>query len=234
MKLFGGGASYDRSEILRKAEEHRSQGRTRKAIREYEKVLAVDPQDIEVHARIAPLYIKAGRKDPARASLQRVIARYEKQGFTEKAIAMLRLALTVDPRDLAAHLRLADLHLGKAHTGDALRLLEEARRAFRSKRFLKQAIAVEEKILSFAPDDFRAQVSLVRLLWRAGRRREAGERLLRMESQWALRRNRTYWRKTRRLMCRHAPSLSTGWGYVVSLFLSPAPYGPGKKSRFAS
>jgi pilus assembly protein FimV len=234
MKLFGGGASYDRSEILRRADAHRSEGRVRKAIREYEKVLAVDPQDIEVHARIAPLYIKAGRKEPAKASLQRVIGHYEKQGFTDKAIAMLRLALSVDPRDLAAHLRLADLHLGKVHAGDALRVLEEARKTFRSRRFLKQAIAVEEKILSFAPDDFRAQASLVRLLWRAGKRREAGERLWRMESQWALGRNRTHWRKTRWLMYRHAPSLSTGWGWISSLVLSPAPYGPGEKSRFAS
>lgn len=234
MKLFGSKEYYDRSEILRKAEMYRSRGRVRKAIREYEKVLVVDPQDIEVHTKVGPLYIRAGRKDQAKASLKRVIAWYDKQGFVEKAIATLRLALTLDRRDLAAHLHLADLYLGKMLDGDALRLLEGARRIFRPKRYLKEAIAVEEKILSFAPDNFRAQVSLIRRLWKAGRRREAGERLWQMESQWALKRNKKRWRKTRWLLFRHVPSLSNYWGYSMSFFVSPVAYGPEKRGRFAS
>lgn len=234
MKLFGATADYDRSEILRKAEKFRSRGRVRQAIREYEKVLAVDPQDIEVHMKLAPLYIRAGRKAPAKASLKRVIAWYDKQGFVEKAIAMLRLALTLDRRDLAVHLRLADLYLGKTLTGDALKLLEGARRTFRRKRFLKEAIAVEEKILSFEPENFSAQVSLVRKLWKVRRRREAGERLWQMESHWALQGNRKYWRKTRRLLSLHAPSLWSYWGFFISLFISPVPYRAEQRHRFAA
>jgi tetratricopeptide (TPR) repeat protein len=234
MKLFGSKDYYDRSEILGKAEKLRSRGRVKKAIREYEKVLAVDPQSIEVHTKIAPLYIRAGRKDQARASLRRVIAWYEKEGFVEREIAMLRLSQTLDRRDLAVVLRLADLYLGKGVTGDALRLLEGARKTFRRKRFLNETIAVEQKILSFAPDDFRAQVSLVRILWRAGRRRDAGERLWEMESHWARRKNKKCWRKTRWLLCRYAPSLSTYSGCVISLFVSPVPYGPKKRDRVAS
>ena len=234
MKLFGSTTLYDRSESLRKAEKFRSRGRVKKAIREYERVLAVDPQDIEVHEKIAQLYVRAGRKDQAKASLKRVIAWYDRQGFVEKAIAMLRLTLTLDRRDLAAHLRLTDLYLGKDLAGDALGLLEGARRTFRRKRCLREAITVEEKILSFAPDNFRAQVWLVRRLWKAGRKREAGERLWQMESQWALNRNKKRWRKSRWLLFRHSPSLSSYWGYFVSLFISPVPYGPEKRARFPS
>ena len=147
---------------------------------------------------------------------------------------MLRLAHTLDRRDLAVSLRLADLYLSKYLKGDALRHLEGARRTFRRKRFLREAIAIEEKILSFAPDNFRAQVWLVRRLWRAGRRHDARERLWQMESQWALMKHKKCWRKTRWLLCRYAPSLSTYWGYFISLFISPVPYAPGKRHRFAS
>jgi tetratricopeptide (TPR) repeat protein len=229
MKLSGAAASYDRGEILRMAEKYRAQRRIRKAVREYEKILSVDPQDVDIHIKIAPLYIRAGRKDQAKASLRQVIAWYEKRGFTEKAIATLRLALTVDRRDLATHLNLADLYLGKAHANDARNVLDAARKTFRGKRFLNEALAVEEKILSFDPDDFRAQVFLVRLLWRTGKRGEALERVRRMEEQWARRRNKPYWRKTRRLLCCLAPSLSTGWGYFLSLFISPVPHRRAKK-----
>ncbi|MGE5283665.1 MAG: tetratricopeptide repeat protein [Actinomycetota bacterium] len=229
MKLPGSTASYDRGEILLKAEKYRSQRRIRKAIREYEKILSVDPQDIDVHIRIAPAYIRAGRKEQAKTSLRQVTAWYEKRGFTEKAIATLRLALKIDHRDLATNLNLADLYLGKNLGHEARNVLDRARKAFRGKRFLKEALAVEEKILGLAPDDFRAQVSLVRLLWRTGKRREALERLRRMEEQWARRGNKPHWRKTRRIACLLAPSLSTSWAYFLSFFLSPVPHRHAKK-----
>ena len=231
MSLIRPVPSYDRSDILRKAEDYRSRGRIKKAIREYEKVLAVDPQDIDAHARAAPLYIRIGRRDKAKASLRKVIAGYEKQGFVDKAIAMLRLTLKLDRRDLGARLHLADLYLGKNLAGNALRLLERSRRTFRGKWFLKEALAVEGKILCIAPDDFRAQVSMARLLFKAGRDYEGRDRLWRMEAQWALKENSKNWRKTRWLLSRHVPSLSTSWGYFISLFMSPVPYGPRKRGR---
>jgi tetratricopeptide (TPR) repeat protein len=229
MKLPGATASYDRGEILRKAEKYRSQRRIRKAIREYEKILSADPQDIDVHIRIAPVYIRVGRKDQAKTSLRQVIAWYEKMGFTEKAIATLRLALKVDHRDLTTNLNLVDLYLGKNHAVEARNILDRARKAFRGKRFLKESLAVEEKILGLAPDDFRAQVSLVRLLWRTGKRREALERIRRLEEQWARKGNKRYWRKARRLSWLLAPSLSTSWAYFLSFFISPVPHRHAKK-----
>ncbi len=233
MGRFRTAPSYDRRGILRAADRYRSRGRIRKAIREYEKVLSADPHDVEVHAKVAPLYIRTGRKDRAKASLRRVIASYEKQGFVDKAIAMLRLGLKVDRRDLAARMHLADLYLGKALTASALRLLERARRTFGGRQFLRQALAVEDKILSIAPDDFRAQLSKASLLLKAGRGREARELLWHMEAQCARKGNRRSWRKTRWLLSIHAPSVGTAWGWVLSLFLSPVPYGPGTRRRVA-
>jgi tetratricopeptide (TPR) repeat protein len=231
MKLSGAKASYDREEILRTAEKFRLNGRIQKAISEYENILSVDQRDIDVHIKIAPLYIRVGRKDQAKDSLRQVISWYEKRGFLEKAIATLRLALTVDRLNLAAYLHLAELYLSKDHFSDARNVLKAARKVFRGKWYLKEALAVEERILRIAPDDFTTQVSLVRLLWKTGKKREAVDRLRCMEEQWARRRNKKNWRKTRRLLCRHAPSLSTGWHCFLSLFTTPVPYTPVKKGN---
>jgi tetratricopeptide (TPR) repeat protein len=229
MKLSGAKTSYDRGEILGKAEKYRSQGRIRKAIREYEKILSVDRWDIDVRTKIAPLYIRIGRKEQAKDSLRLVVSWYEKKGFLEKAIATLRLALTVDRRNLAAYLHLAELYLSKDHLVDARNVLSAARKAFRGKGYQVEALAVEEKILSLAPDDFPTQVSLVRLLWRVGKRQEVLERLRCMEEQWARKGNQKNWRKTRRLLFRHAPSLSTGWHYFLSFFNVSTPFRSVKK-----
>lgn len=229
MKHSGATASYDRGEILRTAEKYRSQGRIRKSIREYEKILSIDRRDIDVHRKIAPLYIRVGRKDQAKDSLRQIISWYEKRGFAEKAIATLRLTLTVDPRNLETYLHLAEVYLGKDHAGDARNVLDAARKVFRGKMYLKEALVVEEKILSLVPDDFPTQVSLVRLLWKTGKRRETLDRLRHMEEQWARKGNKQNWRKTRRLLCRHAPSISTVWGSFRSFFTDPVPYSPLKK-----
>ena len=231
MKFSGGTASYDRGEILRMAEKYRSQGRIRKSIREYEKILSIDRRDIDVHIKIAPLYIRVGRKDQAKDSLRQIISWYEKRGFAEKAIATLRLALTVDRRNLAMYLHLAEVYQSKDHAGDARKVLDAARKVFRGKMHLKEALAVEERILTLVPDDFPTQVSLVRLQWKTGKRRETLDRLRRMEEQWARKGNKQNWRKTRWLLCRHAPSFSTGWGCFLSFFTAPIPYRPAKKGN---
>lgn len=221
MILLGATAPYDRGEILRMAEKYRFQRRIGKAIQEYEKILSVDPRDADVHIKVAPLYIRTGRKGQAKESVRQAIAWYEAKGFADKAIAMQRLSLTIDRHDLAAHLDLADRYMGKGYPGDARNVLDAARKAFRGRKYLKEAIAVEEKILGLAPDDFRSQDSLVRLLWLSGKRQVALERLRRMDEQWARRGNRRNLRKTRWLRFQLVPSPSTGRDYMLSLFLSP-------------
>ena len=86
--------------------------------------------------KVAPLYIRAGRKEQAKNSLRQAISWYEKRGFNEKAIALLQLTLTVDRRDLGAYRHLAALYLGKDHVADARKVLDAARKAFRGKRYL--------------------------------------------------------------------------------------------------
>jgi tetratricopeptide (TPR) repeat protein len=234
MRIFRAAPTHDRSGLLDRAENFRSRGKIGKAIREYEKILAADPLDIEAHAKIAPLYILAGRKRKAKASLPHLAAWYESQGFLDKAIATLRLALKLDRRDLDARLRLADLYLQKDLAESALTLLVGGRKLFRGRRFLDQALCVEERILRIAPDDFRAQVATVLLLGKVGRVQEGKERLWRMESHWARKGNGKNWRKTRWLLSRHAPSLATSWGCFASLFMRPVPYGPGERGHITS
>jgi tetratricopeptide (TPR) repeat protein len=231
MKLTGATSSYERGEILRMAERYRSHGRIRKSIREYEKILSIDRRDIDVHMKIAPLYIRIGRKDQAMDSLRQIFTWYEKKGFDEKAIATLRLALKVDCLNVPTYLHLAEVYLNKDHTGDARKVLDAARKVFQGKQYLKEALAVEEKILSLVPDDFPTQVSLVRLLWKTGKKRETLDRLRRMEEQWARKGNKQNWKKTRWLLCRHFPSFSNGWGCFLSFFIAPVPYRPVKKGN---
>jgi len=231
MALFGSKA-YNRNELFRRGDQFRSRGRNKKAIKEFEKILAVDPKDIDVHAKLAPLYQKVGRTAEAKTSLNLVTDEYHRKGFEEKEIAVLKIILKVDTHDLKTYFQLVNLYIQKGLKSDALSTLGDGRRAFRKKKFLQEAIAIERRILTIEPEDFSALVLLVKHLWKSGENKEASERLLSMESQWASRRNRKNWRKTRWLLFRHSHSLSAFLGYLSTFLSTPSPYKPQERKRF--
>jgi hypothetical protein len=109
---------------------------------------------------------------------------------------------------------------------------KDALRAAKIRFTEEEAIAIERRILTIEPEDFRAQVSLVKQLWKSGENKEASERLLQMESQWASRRNRKYWRKCRWLLFRQRHSLSALLGYLSAFLSKPSPYRPQERQRF--
>lgn len=228
MALFGNKSAYDRGQILRTGQDLVARGKARRALKEFERILAVDPNDLDVHAKAAPLFLKARRLEEAKQSYLLLTAQYEKQGFVEREIATWQIVRGIDPLHLAAYLRLVALYLERGVQGDALRSLRQGRRTFRRKRHVEQAIAIEERILSITPDDFEAQRNLVRLFWKGGKVREAAERLMQMEARWAFRKEKREWRKTRWLLFRHRPRLPTLWGYLKSLVTRPAPYPPDR------
>ena len=57
---------YDRSRLLRRAAGAQTKGRRKKAIELYRKVLAVEPNDAQVHRKIAPLLAETKQR-PAEA-----------------------------------------------------------------------------------------------------------------------------------------------------------------------
>ena len=65
--MFWRKKAYDRSAVLDAADKARGRGRVRKAIAGYSQILAQDPNDHQVHARIAPLLASEERRDARRA-----------------------------------------------------------------------------------------------------------------------------------------------------------------------
>ena len=81
---------YDRSRLLRTAAGARTKGRRKKAIELYRKILAVEPNDAQVHRKIAPLLAETKQRDDSWKSYQRAAERLRGQGFADQAIGVLR------------------------------------------------------------------------------------------------------------------------------------------------
>jgi len=95
---------------MRTAERRISRGRLRAGIRDYQAILAENPDDLRILNRIGDLFVRAEEIDRGIALFLRVAREYAAEGFTAKAIAIFRKILRVDPSRREARDGLAGLY----------------------------------------------------------------------------------------------------------------------------
>ena len=169
--------SYNRTSTLTAANEARGRGRVRKAISGYSEILRNQPDDHQVHARIAPLLAKVGRREESRKSFNAAGDGYLAAGFADKAIAVWALAAQHFPEDVRFWERIANEQVRRGHKADAVRALLQGRDQLRSRSQRPRAILLLEQVLALDAFNVDAKLDLAKLLRLEGKRREA-KRLL--------------------------------------------------------
>ena len=81
-----------------------------KAIREYQKVLDMDPRDVRVLQKMGELYQKKGDNPQAASFFTRVAEVYAQDGFFLKAVALYKQVLKLNPDLVEVNVKLAELH----------------------------------------------------------------------------------------------------------------------------
>ncbi len=110
---------FDRSKTRRTAEKHLSRGKITAAIEEYRKLVEWNPTDLSTLNTLGDLYARVGLKDEAKRIFSRVAQGYRHQGFTSKAIALLKKVARIDSDDLDSAVQLAECYLAQGLPGEA-------------------------------------------------------------------------------------------------------------------
>lgn len=164
---------YDRHRILEEAARARARNRRGKAILLYRWVLAVERSNPELHARLAPLLAETGQTFDAWQSFRATAQAALREGREDKAIAIYREAARYLPREIQVWQALARL-LGKRGDGaEAVELLVEGSRCFRSHWQRPQAIALLRRARTIDPWHFETVFELATHLARADQAHEA-------------------------------------------------------------
>ena len=171
--LWGKKKKFDRNELIAAADRARARGRTKKAIAGYRKVLEVAPGDATVHARLAPLLARTGRKEEALASFRIAAAAQIKAGFTDRGVSLLVQAVDAFPGEYALWDEITRLHLQRGRRADALAVLVGGGRRLLHARELAVGGRVLRRALEIEPWHPRATTLLARILARSGRKGEA-------------------------------------------------------------
>jgi tetratricopeptide (TPR) repeat protein len=103
-------ASDNRLKILQQAEKLFKQGKIDTAIKEYQKIIELKPDDLEVRRIIGDLYFKLNKLPEAIRQFEWISDFYLKEGFFTKAIAMYRRITRMAPQNETISYKLADLY----------------------------------------------------------------------------------------------------------------------------
>src|SRR2546430_17088042 len=85
----------DKNKVMESASKLISKGQFDKAVKEFQRVLELDPDDVRILQKLAELYQKMNRKAEAADCFQNVARTYSQQGFYLKAGALYKQVLKV-------------------------------------------------------------------------------------------------------------------------------------------
>src|SRR5881227_4149138 len=107
-----------RDKVIADAEKLVTKGKIETAIKEYERLLDDNPNDVNTLNRIGDLWVRINRNDEAVKVFTRIADHYSRDGFFLKAIAIYKKINKIDPARLEVYDRLADLYHKQGLTQD--------------------------------------------------------------------------------------------------------------------
>ncbi|MDH3520925.1 MAG: tetratricopeptide repeat protein [Myxococcales bacterium] len=173
MALFGKKRGYDRRRVLEEAERARARNKRRQAIALYRWILAVEPNNAELHAKLAPLLAETGQSFDAWRSYRVTATAALREARDDKALAIYREAAERLPRELQAWQGLAQLLAKQGNTSEAVAVLLKGSQNFRRSSLRPEAIHLLRRARCIDAWHFDAVFELSRHLARAGQREEA-------------------------------------------------------------
>ena len=155
--------AVQRDKIIASAEKLVAKGKIEPAIKEYERLLDDNPNDVNTLNRIGDLWVRINRNDEAVKVFGKIADHYSKDGFFLKAIAIYKKINKLDPSKLDIYAKLADLY---AKQGLAM----EAKSQYQvlADYYLKHgdpgnALAIYRKISELDPNSINVHVKLADL-----------------------------------------------------------------------
>lgn len=111
--------AFDRRKVLESAQKFLKKGQVRKAISDYEKLVADDPRNIRIQTKLADLYVRNNDINRAVDTYIQLARQYEDEDLNSRAIALYKKVLTLRPNMIDTHYWLADVYKKEGLLGNA-------------------------------------------------------------------------------------------------------------------
>lgn len=169
MGLFGNTKSKEdkkKNKIVQKAQKLARKGQIDKAVDEWKSLLKNKSEDANVYNTIGDLYLKGKQREPALDAYCKACDIYADSGFSLKAIAVNKKILKLDPKNLEALTRMAQLNVERGMVNNAKECyLTIAEHHIRSGAHEK-ALEAYQKIVDLDPKNLKVKLGLADLYFK--------------------------------------------------------------------
>ncbi|HTO70056.1 MAG TPA: tetratricopeptide repeat protein [Myxococcota bacterium] len=203
-------ATYDRSESMARAAKAEGRGKRKKAIAEYRKILAQEPDNPAILVKLAALLAQTKQFDEARSRFQAAAESYARDEFDEKSLAVYRQAVMYLPKHVELWERIAQLDVKRERTPEAIRDLLDGSAKFNRRSERQKAIRLLRMAVKVEPWQFEATMRLAKLLAKEGARPEARH----LYDGLCLRNRGRYLRRARGALFRLSPTPAAAWRWL--------------------
>ena len=109
-----------KEKLLESAQKSLKKKQIAKAIKDYAKVVDIDPADVRSRQKLAELYVRSNKAAEAYEQYESVAKYFASNGFYLKAIAIYKLMQRLDPGQVSLFNRLAELYEKQGLLGNAM------------------------------------------------------------------------------------------------------------------
>ncbi len=110
----------NKDKLLESAQKNLKKKQVAKAIKDYAKIVELDPADVRSRQKLAELYVRTSKNTEAYEQYESVAKYFSSNGFYLKAIAIYKQMQRLDPSQIALFHRLAELNEKQGLLGNAM------------------------------------------------------------------------------------------------------------------
>ena len=182
-----GTLSSKKDKFLESAQKFIAKGQIDRAIKDYEQVVALDPNDIRHRQRLAELLVRVNRTIEAIGEYEAIGKYYADNGFYLKAIAVYKQIQKIEPNDIKTCITLASLNEKQGLTGNALTEYGRAFSYFDKNGKHADALKILETMIAIDPDNLNTRLKFAETRYTTGSKDQAYEEFSQIAVQLKMR-----------------------------------------------
>ena len=165
----------NKEKLLASAQKSLQKGQVAKAIKDYQKLVDLDPRDVRIRQKLAELYSRDRRIEEALDAYGAVAKHYSETGFYLKAIAVYKQMQKVDPGRINIYHRLAELNERQGLIGNALAEYRSLVAFYEKDKKFSDVLKILEKMKDLEPENLNIRVKIAETQAREGMLEKAQE-----------------------------------------------------------